>query len=758
MRALHGVGRRRARARGGREEADLRDADASAAWSIGGRPDARLPSRGGRRPPSDAAARTALLADTVLGTQNLLEALRPLESVRLVHVGSSLEYGRRERADARDRSARADDLPRRRQGGGDDARPPVRACPGNRRSAVLRLRAGGAPAPLRPHRRHRGPARRADPPHRPGSRATSSTWTTSPTRAARRGRARGDRGDRERRQGTQTTNEELVARLGGSSAGSSTFAPASTRRGPGTRTAGSPTPRRPSGCWAGRPVRRWTPGSRACSRACSRRPVEERRHERPEVSVVVPLYRTADALPELHRRIVAAALEGRAHLRARPRGRRVPGRVGPRRRRARRGRRARSARSRCRRNVGQHAAGAGRTRRANGAWAVVLDGDLQDPPEAIPLLLDAGAAGVPVVFAGAARPLRVAHATPHLPRIYKRTLALVAGVPADAGIFMALDRWVVERLVALGGGRRRPSLVAMVGWPARADDLHPRRACTPAVRPVELRRARPAAARRPGDRLGGGASPGGCEAGAGDEARERRPQRDAAPLLRAAPKTRDASRPGRPTCAATWTSSSASPGSSPGQRVLEVGCGMGRYTLLLAERGIRVEGIDLSAPAARPAARVTRSDRFDIPLHAGDVLAPPEPLGTFDAVVGFFALHHIHDLPATYRAMAGLVAPGGPDRIPRAERVEPALLRPDRAQAGHDLGGRRRGAADAALAGSSPRWRRPGSETCGSSASASSRRSPRTPLGPAGERALERGRVVQPVLPFQLFGGVRPSA
>jgi hypothetical protein len=38
---------------------------------------------------------------------------------------------------------------------------------------------------------------------------------------------------------------------------------------------------------------------------------------------------------------------------------------------------------------------------------------------------------------------------------------LVAGVPADAGIFMALDRATVVRLVALES--RRPSLVAMVG-------------------------------------------------------------------------------------------------------------------------------------------------------------------------------------------------------------------------------------------------------------------------------------------------------
>ena len=112
--------------------------------------------------------------------------------------------------------------------------------------------------------------------------------------------------------------------------------------------------------------------------------------------------------------------------------------------------------------MGQHAAALAGLARARGAWAVVLDGDLQDPPEAIPELLDAGrAAGVPVVFAGR-RGRYESRARLLTSRVYKRTLALVAGVPADAGIFMALERSVVERLVALDG-RRRPSLVAMVG-------------------------------------------------------------------------------------------------------------------------------------------------------------------------------------------------------------------------------------------------------------------------------------------------------
>ena len=176
-----------------------------------------------------------------------------------------------------------------------------------------------------------------------------------------------------------------------------------------------------------------------------------------DVSVVVPLYRTGAELPELHRRTVAA-LDGRTFELvlvddACPEGSgRVAGQLGDERVRV----------VELTRNVGQHAAALAGLARAQGAWSVVLDGDLQDPPEAIPVLLDAGrAAGVPVVFAGR-RGRYQSRGRLLTSRLYKRALALAAGVPADAGIFMAMDRSVAERLVALGG-RRRPSLVAMVG-------------------------------------------------------------------------------------------------------------------------------------------------------------------------------------------------------------------------------------------------------------------------------------------------------
>ena len=112
-------------------------------------------------------------------------------------------------------------------------------------------------------------------------------------------------------------------------------------------------------------------------------------------------------------------------------------------------------------------------------------------------------------------------------------------------------------------------------------------------------------------------------------------------------------------------------GLNAGDRVLDVGCGMGRYTLPLAERGLAVEGLDLSSDLLERF-RLHDAGRHDIPLHCLDVLDAPDVLEVpYDAVLGFFTLHHLHDLRSSFDAMRRLARPGG-----RIAFLEPNPLNP----------------------------------------------------------------------------------
>jgi undecaprenyl-phosphate 4-deoxy-4-formamido-L-arabinose transferase len=111
-------------------------------------------------------------------------------------------------------------------------------------------------------------------------------------------------------------------------------------------------------------------------------------------------------------------------------------------------------------NVGQNRAllaGLAASQNA-GAW-VCLDADLQDPPEAVPALLDRLAAGgAGVVFAGR-RGAYERRGRMLTGALHRAALARLTGLPPDAGAFLAMDRPSRDRLLALGP----PGIVAGVG-------------------------------------------------------------------------------------------------------------------------------------------------------------------------------------------------------------------------------------------------------------------------------------------------------
>lgn len=96
-----------------------------------------------------------------------------------------------------------------------------------------------------------------------------------------------------------------------------------------------------------------------------------------------------------------------------------------------------------------------------------------------------------------------------------------------------------------------------------------------------------------------------------------------------------------------------------GARVLELGCGMGRFTGTLLARGYTVTALDLSEfLIARLQEAYGSTGRLTaIAGRSEDAASLVE--GGFDAVVGFFFLHHLQPLAPTFDAIRKVLRPGG---------------------------------------------------------------------------------------------------
>jgi len=99
------------------------------------------------------------------------------------------------------------------------------------------------------------------------------------------------------------------------------------------------------------------------------------------------------------------------------------------------------------------------------------------------------------------------------------------------------------------------------------------------------------------------------------------------------------------------------PESLRGRTVLDAGCGRGTLTLLLAEHGAEVIGIDLS-DGVEVAARSARG-KPGINIIRADILNPPLATESFDAILSLGVLHHTRDCKAAFLRLAGLLRPGG---------------------------------------------------------------------------------------------------
>jgi polyisoprenyl-phosphate glycosyltransferase len=184
-----------------------------------------------------------------------------------------------------------------------------------------------------------------------------------------------------------------------------------------------------------------------------------------EVSVVVPVYQSRDTLEELASRLAAAlrprvcsyellfvddgSTDGSAEVLRRLGGLRPEVRV-----------------LALGRNRGQHKALLAGLAACRGLRAVTMDADLQDPPEAVPLLLAELDSGAGACFAGR-RGAYESRSRLLTSALLKRLLHMASRgrIPVDAGLFLALDRATLDGVLGLAAPRTAylPALVARTG-------------------------------------------------------------------------------------------------------------------------------------------------------------------------------------------------------------------------------------------------------------------------------------------------------
>jgi malonyl-CoA O-methyltransferase len=99
-------------------------------------------------------------------------------------------------------------------------------------------------------------------------------------------------------------------------------------------------------------------------------------------------------------------------------------------------------------------------------------------------------------------------------------------------------------------------------------------------------------------------------------------------------------------------------GDVKGKRVLDIGCGTGRYCLHLAKKGAKVVGIDSSPKMLEYAQRkITPDCQFE--LHLGTIEDVKFPNRYFDTVVSALTLGHIPELEPVAQEISRVIKPKG---------------------------------------------------------------------------------------------------
>jgi len=115
-----------------------------------------------------------------------------------------------------------------------------------------------------------------------------------------------------------------------------------------------------------------------------------------------------------------------------------------------------------------------------------------------------------------------------------------------------------------------------------------------------------------------------------------------------------------------------------GRKVLDAGCGNGRFAYYAAKYGARVWAIDLG-PAVEVAQRNTKASG-NVQVVQADLHRPPFAIESFDFIYSIGVLHHLPDPEAAFQNLLHYLKPGGEIQIylywsPEGQPIKRTLLK-----------------------------------------------------------------------------------
>lgn len=113
----------------------------------------------------------------------------------------------------------------------------------------------------------------------------------------------------------------------------------------------------------------------------------------------------------------------------------------------------------------------------------------------------------------------------------------------------------------------------------------------------------------------------------------------------------------------------------PGMQLLDVGCGPGKYHLLLKNCGVKIAALDYSAGMVQEVIEQAAREELPVVAFRGDAQQLPLASASFERVMANHMLYHVPDKLAALREMRRVLKPSGRVVISTNAKESSALLR-----------------------------------------------------------------------------------